>query len=64
METKKLTIRNETEVLRDAVYSMMKEVQEKLEQGYSIKSVRKTYENDWRYPYCVQLEFIKENDNE
>lgn len=64
METKKLTIRNETEVLRTAVYDMMKEVQEKLEQGYRIKSVRKTYENDWRYPYCVTLEFTKENDNE
>lgn len=64
METKKLTIKNETEALRDAVYGMMKEIQEKLEQGYSIKSVRKTYENDWRYPYCVQLEFAKENENE
>ena len=64
METKKLTIRNETEVLRTAVYDMMKEVQEKLEQGYSIKSVRKTYENDWRYPYCVQLECTKEDDDE
>ena len=64
METKKLTIRNETEVLRTAVYDMMKEIQEKLEQGYSIKSVCKTYENDWRYPYCVTLEFTKENDDE
>lgn len=62
METKKLTIKNESEVLRDAVYGMMKEIREKLEQGYSIKSIRKTYENDWRYPYCVQLEFSKEDD--
>ena len=62
METKKLTIKNETEALRNAVYGMMKEIQEKLEQGYSIKSISKTYENDWRYPYCVQLEFSKEDD--
>lgn len=62
METKKLTIKNETQVLRDAVYDMMKEIQKKLEQGYSIKSIYKTYENEWRYPYCIQLEFSKEDD--
>ena len=33
METKKLTIKNETEILRDTIYGMMKEIQEKLEQG-------------------------------
>lgn len=64
METKKLSIKNETPILRDTVYEMMKEIREKLEQGYSIKSIYKTYENDWRYPYCVTLEFSKENDDE
>jgi hypothetical protein len=62
METKKLTIKNETEILRDTIYGMMKEIQEKLEQGYSIKSVYRTYEKDEKFPYCVQLEFGKEND--
>lgn len=64
MEIKKLSIKNETPVLRDTVYDMMKEVQEKLEQGYSIKSVYKTYEKDEKFPYHVKLEFTKENDNE
>ena len=64
MEIKKLSIKNETPVLRDTVYDMMKEVQEKLEQGYSIKIVYKTYEKDEKFPYHVKLEFTKENDNE
>nr|DAG05996.1 MAG TPA: hypothetical protein [Myoviridae sp. ctkfK18] len=62
METKKLTIKNETEILRDTIYGMMKEIQEKLEQGYSIKSVYRTYEKDEKFPYYVQLEFKKEDD--
>lgn len=62
METKKLTIKNETQVLRDAVYGMMKEIQEKLEQGYSIKSIYKTYDKDDDFPYHIELEFDKEDD--
>ena len=62
METKKLTIKNETEILRDVIYSMMKEVQKKLEQGYSIKSIYKTYDKDVKFPYLVQLEFDKDDD--
>lgn len=62
METKKLTIKNETEALRDAVYGMMKEIQEKLEQGYSITSIYKTDDKDDDFPYNVELEFDKEDD--
>lgn len=64
METKKLTIKNETEALRDAVYGMMKEIQEKLEQGYSITSIYKTYDKYDDFPYNVELEFDKEDDDE
>lgn len=62
METKKLTIKNETEVLRDAVYGMMKQIQEKLEQGYSITSIYKTYDKDDDFPYNIELEFDKDDD--
>ena len=64
MEIKKLSIKNETPILRDTVYEMMKEIREKLEQGYSIKSIYKTYEKDEKFPYHVKLEFSKENDDE
>lgn len=62
MEIKKLTIKNETELLRDAVYGMMKQIQEKLEQGYSITSIYKTYDKDDDFPYNIELEFGKEDD--
>lgn len=62
METKKLTIKNETQILRDTIYGMMKEIQEKLKQGYNIKSINKTYNKDDKFPYHVQLEFDKEDD--
>ena len=62
MEEKKLTIKNETCILRDTIYGMMREIKEKIEQGYSIKSVYKTYEKDEEFPYHVKLEFIKDDE--
>lgn len=59
---KRLLVKNETDGLRDLVYEMLKEIQEKLNQGYKIKHIYKTYEKDDEFPFYINIEFDNEDD--